>query len=447
MSFGPAILASRFTELEAVTGKPSRYVVAFSGGLDSSVLLNCIAELARQDPHFAAVPLLAIHVDHGLHADASDWSEHCASFAKSRGVEFLALQVVVDTEAGKGVEAAARDARYTALMSQLRDGDWLLSAHHRDDQAETLLLNLIRGSGPAGVAGIAEARHFGPAWLLRPLLSIDQAVIRNYAHAASLRWLDDPSNQDPRFDRNFLRHEVLPTLASRWPDIAQRLHRSASHASEATELMAELARIDLRAIGGRTRRLDIEGLQSLGLARQKNLLRFALRELLLTTPSTELLDRVVNEVIPARIDAQPLVSWPGASIRRYRNTLYLLPEKLPDKIVASALSAHKMPLGTGMGSLELVADAELGLSEDLVRAGLHVRLRQGGEEIKPEGQTHTRKLKKLLQEEGIVPWMRDRLPLVYAGDKLVAVADLWLADDAVTRPGFLLRWIDRPALH
>ncbi len=447
MSFGPAILASRFTELEAHTGKPSRYVVAFSGGLDSSALLHCVAELRRQNPDFAAVPLLAIHVDHGLQVDSPDWSEHCAVFAMTRGVEFLALQIVVDTQAGKGVEAAARDARYAALMSELRGGDWLISAHHRDDQAETLLLNLVRGSGPAGVAGIAAARRFGPAWLVRPLLNVNQAAIREYALLSSLSWIDDPSNQDPRFDRNFLRREVVPTLEKRWPDIALRLHRSASHASEATELMAELARIDLRAIGGRPRRLDIEGLQSLGLARQKNLLRFALRELALTTPSTATLDRVIKEVIPARIDAQPLVSWPGASIRRYRNALYLLPERLPEGMAAARLSLGEMSLGPGMGSLQLVPDAELGLSKHLVQRGLSVGLRQGGEEIKPEGQAHTRKLKKLLQEEGVVPWMRDRLPLLYAGDQLVAVADLWLADDAVTRPGFALRWIDRPALH
>lgn len=447
MTFGPAILASRFIELEALTGKPSRYVVAFSGGLDSSALLHCLANLCQQNSDFAAVPLLAMHIDHGLHADSSGWTEECVSFATTIGVECLALKVDVDKQSGKGLEAAARDARYSTLKSELRDGDWLLSAHHRDDQAETLLLNLVRGSGPAGLAGIASARRFGPGWLVRPLLDVEQSDIRTYAASASLQWIDDPSNQEMRFDRNFLRHEVLPKLATRWPDVAHRLNRSASHASEATELMAELARIDMRALGARPRRLDIEGLQSLGLVRQKNLLRFALRELALTTPSTEFLDRVVNEVIPARIDAQPLVSWPGASIRRYRNVLYLLPEKLPEGITASPMSLDELSLGPGMGSIQLVADAEIGLSEDLVQRGLRVGSRQGGEEIKPQGQTHTRKLKKLLQEEGVVPWMRGRLPLVYAGEQLVAVADLWLAEDAVSQPGYALCWIDRPALH
>lgn len=447
MTFGPATLATRFNELEAQAGKPTRYVVAFSGGLDSSALLYCLTELRRQDSEHAAVPLLAIHVDHRLHAESSDWSEHCKAVADACGIECRTLSVDVDESAGKGLEAAAREARYAALVAEMRSGDWLISAHHQDDQAETLLLNLVRGSGPAGVAGIGSARRIGPGWLVRPLLNVDRTDLYRYATAASLRWLDDPANEDTRFDRNYLRHEVLPALAKRWPDIAQRLQRSASHAGEAAELMAELARIDLRTIGGRPRRLDIDGLQSLSLARRKNLLRFALRELGLTMPSARLLDRVVNEVIPARIDAQPLVTWSGASIRRYRNSLYLLPEKLLPEIEAAPLSEGELPLGAGMGHLKLVHDDEQGLSADLVQAGLSIGFRQGGEEIKLAGQQHTRKLKKLLQEEGIVPWMRDRLPLVYAGERLVAVADLWIADDAASTPGFKLSWIDRPALH
>jgi tRNA(Ile)-lysidine synthase len=197
----------------------------------------------------------------------------------------------------------------------------------------------------------------------------------------------------------------------------------------------------------RPRRLDIDGLRTLSVERQKNLLRLALGELGLSLPSTQLLERVINEVIPARIDAQPVVSWPGASVRRYRNALYLLPEKLTPGVDGVPLSRVELPLGPGLGRLQLLEGAETGLSAELVHAGVTVNRRKGGEEIKPYGQAHTRKLKKLLQEEGVVPWMRDRLPLLYAGDRLVAVADLWLADEAVTKPGLALRWIDRPALH
>jgi len=447
VSFNPASLVSRLRSLETVAGKPERYVVAFSGGLDSTALLHCIGKIVRQCDEFANVPLLAIHIDHRLHSDSADWSAHCARFAKAHEIEFRSLCVKVALGAGKGPEAAARDARYRALCEEMASGDWLLSAHHCEDQAETLLLNLIRGSGPDGIAAIRAARRFDPGWLIRPLLDVNRAAILEYATAASLSWLQDPSNEDRSFDRNFLRHEVLPQFGRRWPDIAARLQRSAAHAGEAAELLAELARSDLQQLGGASSRLPIDALAELPPARQRNVIRCALRDLGLTTPSAQQLERVLTDVIPARIDAQPLVRWPGAAIRRYRNGLYLLPEKLATALDATTALSGALSLGAGLGALQLVKNAEVGVSSTLVDAGLEVRVRQGGEKFRPVGQVHTRKLKKLLQEEGIVPWMRDRLPLIYSGEQLVAVGDLWLADDAAARPGVAVRWTDRPALH
>jgi tRNA(Ile)-lysidine synthase len=323
----------------------------------------------------------------------------------------------------------------------------LLSAHHREDQAETLLLNLIRGSGPAGVAGIGSIRRFGPGWLVRPMLNVDRAEILEYANAHELKWVEDPSNTDRRFDRNFLRHEVLPRLKSRWPDIAARLQRSAGHAGEASQLLVDLAMIDLQSLGASPARLPIDRLTKLSAARQRNVIRYALRDLGLSTPTALQLGRILDEVIPARADAQPLVSWPGASVRRYRNGLYLLAENLAKPIEAAPFAGEKLQLGPGLGTLCFETGADLGLSAAIHAGGLTIKPRVGGEEFQPLGQSHTRKLKKLLQEEGIVPWMRDRLPLVYAGDRLVAVGDLWLAEDATSKPGITVRWIGRPALH
>ncbi len=443
MIFSAAILAEQLAELEDIAGSPARYVVAFSGGLDSTVLLHALAELRER----SAVPLLAVHVDHGLQPESLRWSEHCAGFAKLLGVDFHTSAVTVALKSGQGPEASAREARYSALQVQMQSGDWLLSAHHREDQAETLLLNLIRGSGPAGVAGIGAMRQFEPGWLARPMLNVDSAAIKQYAVDAHLNWIEDPSNTDRRFDRNFLRHEVLPRLASRWPDIATRLQRSATHAGEASALLLELAEIDLNRLGGRAERLPIDDLIELSAARQRNLIRYALRRLRLSTPTTLQLDRVMSEVIPARDDAQPLVTWPGASVRRYRSRLYLLPEKLAEVLEYSDISGSRAELGAGLGALNFESGAEVGLSEQLVMQGLSVRPRVGGEKFQPEGQSHTRKLKKLLQEEGVVPWMRDRLPLVYSGEQLVAVGDLWIAAHAVARPGVAVRWSGRPALH
>jgi tRNA(Ile)-lysidine synthase len=323
----------------------------------------------------------------------------------------------------------------------------LLSAHHREDQAETLLLNLIRGSGPAGVAGIGSLRRFGPGWLVRPLLNVDRADIQQYALDENLRWVDDPSNTDRRFDRNFLRHEVLPRLKSRWPDIAARLQRSAGHAGEASQLLVELAEIDVEAFGGSTARLPIDALSALSAPRQRNVIRYAIRDLGLSTPTALQLERIMKEVIPARVDAQPLVTWPGASVRRYRNGLYLLPQNLADQVESREIEGTELELGAGLGVLRFESGADVGISKALLDAGLTIKPRVGGERFSPYGQTHTRELKKLLQEEGVVPWMRDRLPLVYSGDRLLAVGDLWLAADAVTKPGVAVCWSGRPALH
>ncbi len=447
MSFSAAILADQLVEFEDTAGRPTRFVVAFSGGLDSTVLTHILSTLSDHDKRYSDVPIIAIHIDHGMQKDSADWGEQCAAMAASFDIEFKSLPVNVQLESGKGPEASARDARYSALHAELHTDDWLISAHHREDQAETLLLNLIRGSGPAGVAGIGSVRRFGPGWLVRPMLNIDRADILQYATNAGLTWLEDPSNADRRFDRNFLRHEILPRLKSRWPDIAARLQRSAGHAGEASALLVDLAKIDLEALGSNNARLPIDGLTQLSAARQRNVIRFALRELGLSTPTAVQLERILSEVIPARADAKPLVSWPGASVRRYRNGLYLLPAKLADLIEPAPVDGKEFQLGAGLGTLRLESTTDSGLSRALVDAGLIVRSRVGGEEIRLQDQLHTSKLKKLLQEEGVVPWMRDRLPLLYSGDRLLAVGDLWLAADAVATPGVSIRWIDRPALH
>lgn len=441
MTFSPELLRAQLAELENQAAKPSRYVIAFSGGLDSTALAHA---LSRADTR---VPLLAIHIDHGLHEDSQRWSEHCEAFATSLGIEYRSRTVTVQLESGKGPEASAREARYTALHAELEQGDWLLSAHHREDQAETLLLNLVRGSGPAGIAGIGAIRRFGPGWLARPLLHIDRAALREYSDQQELEWIEDPSNTDRRFDRNFLRHDILPRLKARWTDIAARLQRSASHAGEAATLLADLGAIDLEALGGHPERLPVDGLLALTSGRQRNLVRYALRLLGLSTPTALQLERILSEVLPAREDAQPHVSWPGASVRRYRNGLYLLPEVLASAPVSTPIEAEIVPLGAGLGVLRFETGAARGLSAELFEQGLRLEIRQGGEEIRPYGQGHTRKLKKLLQEEGVVPWMRDRLPLVYSGSRLVAVGDLWIAADAASEPGVAVHWTERPALH
>ena len=443
MTFGPELLLERLDALETAGNKPDRYVIALSGGLDSTVLAHALA--VTRERHGKA--LLAVHIDHRLHPDSGSWSNYCRQLADGLGIEIRTETVTVDRAGSGGLEAAAREARYAALARHLAAGDWLLSAHHRNDQAETLLLNLMRGSGPAGLAGIGLLTRWGAGWLVRPLIDVPRAALEAYAAAQDLRWVDDPANADLRFDRNYLRLEVLPALEQRWAGVVERLARSADLAAEAATMLEELAGIDLECTGNRATRIDVEELLKLSPARQRNLLRYAARRAGLPVPGGARLGTVLDDVLRAREDAQPLVSWQGAELRRYRGRLYLLPP--PGETAwqpGQPFSGVPLALGAGMGSLRLAPGAARGLGKDTVQRGLSLRAREGGEKFRPIGHTHTKKLKKLLQEEGVVPWMRERLPLIYAGEQLVAVADLWIAAEAASEPGTAVRWDDRPEL-
>ncbi len=423
----------------------SRYVVAYSGGLDSTVLLHALATSSEQH----GVPLLAIHVDHGLQKDSEQWAEQCSTAVAALGVEYQSMRVTVDSNSGTGQEAAARDARYAALASLMSPGDWILSAHHQDDQAETLLLNLLRGSGPAGIAGIAALRPFEDGFLARPMLTFSQHSLQDYATQHDLSWIEDPSNSDSSFDRNFLRRDILPRLESRWPELAKRLYRSSRIAGDTASLLDALAAIDAQALGDRYDRLRVDVLRSFPVERQRNVLRYALRQLGMATPSAAQLQRVLDEVVAARDDAEPVLKWSGVEVRRFRNCLYLL---TPDQSELPADTAvpkgcDRIELGHGLGALRLESGATQGLDRNLFERGVELRYRQGGEKLRLVNQSHTKTLKNLLQESSIVPWMRNRIPLVFAGDELVAVADLWLAADAASTPGVAIHWEDRPPIH
>ena len=443
VTFDAKLLVERLTAL--TVGEPaSRWLVAFSGGVDSTVLLHALSSTREQH----RVEIIAIHVDHGLHADSRAWENHCRQFAEDLGIVYISRQVTVNADLRSGQEAAARQARYAVLQTLVNDSDCLLSAHHEEDQAETLLLNLMRGSGVAGLAGIGVAQKFGHGRLLRPLLGVSGEAIQDYAKRHELSWIEDPTNVDTRFDRNFLRKEIVPRLASRWPAVSARLTQSADLASEASALLRELADIDL-ASAGSPERLDLQAVRLLRPERQRNLLRQAVSSCGLPPPPATRLYQAVHELIPAREDAQPLVQWPGAELRRYRNHLYVMPAiaSLPEEPAQDLRPGESLDLGPGMGQLVLSPDIDGGIDPELASAGLQVRYRHGGEEIRPAGHECTHKLKKLLQQEGIVPWMRERLPLLYSGDDLVAVADLWIAKDCSHEAGFGVSWRDKSALN
>ncbi len=434
MTFSEASLQARLASLPGV----ARYWVAYSGGLDSSVLLHAMARLRRA----LGAALHAVHVNHGLHADAPAWAAHCERTCEALGVPLRRLVVDVEPHRARhGLEGGARVARYEVLAGLLAPGDCLLTAHHRDDQAETVLLQMLRGGGPAGVAGMPFDTGLGAGRLVRPLLDEPRAALRDYAVVQGLAWLEDPANADTGLDRNYLRHQVLPRLHARWPGLGTTLSRAAGHAAEAAAIVDERAAEDLAAMRGPAPgRLRVDRLTGLSEPRRRAVLRHWCRSLGLPVPDTVRLDEVLRHALPAGPDRSPLVAWGGVELRRYRGELYLghpLPAHDP---AARLVWDPREPLGlpAGLGRLYLVPGGDL--PAGLAEAALEVRFRAPALACRPAGRAGHRSLKQLFQEAGVPPWLRDRVPLVLLEGRLVAVADRWVCDGVpVVAPGTGLR--------
>ena len=337
---------------------------------------------------------------------------------------------------GDGLEAAARAARLAAFRQHLPAGAILVLAHHADDQTETVLLKLLRGAGPEGLRGMRVSRRLGEHLLWRPLLRLPRTALQAYAQAQSLQWIDDPSNADTRHARNFLRHAVLPSLRTRWPRLDTAVGHSARWMNAAAEQLQHDAAMALTQIQG----LDPATLSwpawlELGDALRPLTLRLWLRSLGLPTPEHVHIDQLQQQLREADDDRNPCVSWPGAELRRYRGLLYAqAPQIAPDPAWEQAwdgLGTLQLPARCGSIALAAAPAAPLALK---------VRLRRGGERLRPHDQAHTRDLRDLLQKAGVPPWQRGRLPLVYAGDELLAVADLWHTAAAETLFGEPLRF-------
>jgi len=419
------------------------YWVAFSGGLDSSVLLYALHACGNR----LQVEIGAVHVNHGLQAHAAEWEAHCRRVCATLGVRYTSLPVDATAAPGESPEAAARAARYAALAGWLPAGHCLLTAQHRDDQAETLLLQLLRGSGVHGLAAMPESSAFGNGLHLRPLLDYPRSDLRDWALATGLVWIEDPSNLDTAFDRNFLRAEALPVLRQRWPAAASSLARSAGHCAEAADLVGQLAELDLQHVQGRhAGTLAVAGLDSLPVARCRNVLRHWIRAGSGSFPPASILGHVLHDVLASRRDAAPCVRHARYEIRRYRDTLYLLPRQTAPLLLEEQpwSMAAPLPLPQAGGVLRVMPGTGCGIRKSLLPAdAVQVRWRQGGERCRPAGRRHHHSLKKLFQAQGIPPWERERIPLIYIGDELAAVAGLWVCEPFQAGPtdaGLRIDW-------
>ncbi|KAF1718291.1 tRNA lysidine(34) synthetase TilS [Pseudoxanthomonas yeongjuensis] len=418
---------------------PGPLLVGFSGGLDSTVLLHALS----QDPAIRMHGLRAMHVHHGLQALADDWAAHCARFCASIGVPLSIVRVNVARDSGDGLEAAARKARYGAFETALAASEVLVTAHHRDDQAETFLLRALRGSGPDGLAAMRPWRKFAAGRHWRPLLETPRDDLLAYAQQRDLPWLDDPSNEDTRHARNFLRQRILPLLRERWPQADAAFARSAVLNADAVELLDQEDALALAMV----RSVDPQALSASALLehaapRRARVLRRWIEALGFPPLPGAGIVQIESDLLQARADARARFVWRDAVIERWRDLLHAqrLREPLPPGWSTEWDGSEPLSLPGG-DSLELEGAGAFA-------SPCRVSARRGGERILLSGRTHSHALKNVLQELGVPPWEREALPLVHdRAGTLVAVADFAYSADFdvwLREQGARLRWRRSP---
>jgi tRNA(Ile)-lysidine synthase len=443
-------------------------VVALSGGVDSTVLL---AALAAQP--IEGLRVRAVHVNHGIHPNADAWSRHCRALARRLGVSLRVLKTRVVRSPGVSLEAAARDARYALLAAELGPGECLLTGHHEDDQLETVLLQLFRGAGLAGLAAMPQIASFAAGWLVRPLLSVRRAELEEWARETGLSWVEDDTNADESLDRNYLRRQVLPLIRERWKGVGSAVSRSARHAAEGQRLLDAVARTDIeRASSGAE--LFVPTLRALQLDRRRNALRFWIMKSGARVPDTSRLEEIAGPLMEARPDSNPSVAWGDVEVRRHADLLAIAtvgrrrrgnesgrldevrhhsrelagphegrrrgPESAGSDEAPLAVewpwkTAPCLALMEAAGTLELKPDPYGPIDLDVIPELVFVRHRQGGERLRPRRGGPRRSLKSLLQESHLPIAQRSRLPLVFSGATLLAVGSLWVDESIQVTPG------------
>ncbi|HAU1685185.1 TPA: tRNA lysidine(34) synthetase TilS [Legionella pneumophila] len=405
--------------------KFKKLLVGFSGGLDSTVLLHVLASspsLYNQ--------LLAVHINHGISGNSLSWQKHCEQFCLDLGIPFIAKGIEFDRSAN--IEEAARNARYDFFSSLLEGNDCLVLGHHLDDQAETVLLQLFRGAGVDGLAAMQECGNLGAGQLARPFLTWPRGELEHYARIHELKWIEDESNQDTKYSRNYLRHRVIPLLVEKWPGVVGNISRAAIHCQQAKVNLEVLAIKDCPDLLNATDHLLIEPLKGLEFERITNVLKFWLKKNRIQLPSSKTFHRIIHEIIFAKLDAMPTVSWGQIQIRRFKQHLYLRKAdkgNLPKIIEWKHFPASLMYPDANIDLSAVKAKKGLKIPKDVQ---IEIRFRKGGEEFYWHGQT--KHLKKLFQEWQVPPWVRDRVPLIYINGQLAcvvgyAVSDLFFTDN------------------
>lgn len=416
------LLATTLSAFFATRLKPgSRLCVALSGGCDSVVMLYALSRLAIT----SEIPfsLSAVHVHHGISPNADAWADFCTTFCQRCAVPLNIVHVQVPRDSSEGLEAAARRERHAVFSKCAADS--LVLAHHRDDQAETVLLKLLRGAGVAGAAGmLAERRQRSGPILVRPFLDVPRSVIKDYAAKHTLRWIDDESNDNLHFRRNFLRHDVLPRLAEKFSGAHESLARAAGHFAEGSQLLDDLAAIDHAALTASSGRIRLDGLNALSPARARNLLRFVWLKAGFRAPDTRWIDEALKQLATADTLSETCLSTADGEFHVYRGELYLI-EHSPAVPDGPLRWTGEIELPWMGGRVRFVPVTGLGIGRNVLDQGeASLRTRQGGERLQPELNRPRRTLRNLLQENGVPPWQRERLPFLWCNGLLAWVGGL-----------------------
>ncbi|MGJ8693292.1 MAG: tRNA lysidine(34) synthetase TilS [Thalassotalea sp.] len=426
--------------LKAISTAPEQsYFIAYSGGIDSQVLLHALVKVRTE--HNFAFNITVCHIHHGLSDNADHWLEFARRQSQVFTVNFSYQKVIVATNNGQGIEANARKSRYRALVEMTQAGDTIFTGHHQDDQVETLLLALKRGSGLKGLSGMESKRDLQQRLLVRPLITVTRADIELYAQANNLEWIEDESNQDTHFDRNFLRQQIIPLLKQRWPAITSTINRSAEHCREAEQLMAEIAEQDLALCAAGTTDANIfsiTDLASLSSTRFNNVIRYVLSQQKHSMPSSAQL-AVLREQLDAEQDKTPQVKVGDVWFRRFNHQLYLTAE-LNDvsawcqQVKVTELTAQHpllVPLPDSLGTIEIATEQQVEKTSESssryqaltvnIDSEITFKFIHDNPHCWPDFRQKSRPLKKVLQELAIPPWHRKRLVFIYVNDKFAGV--------------------------
>ena len=424
---------------EIVSLGVTKFTIALSGGVDSMVLLDLLSKTKRSSD-----AIKAIHINHNLHDSSKEWVDFVKEACKEYKLPLI-IKSINPKQEGFGLEAEARDQRYKKFKEVILDNECLLTAHHLDDQIETILFRIFRGTGLDGLRSIRKKTKFGKGFLCRPLINVPREAIEQYAKLNNIKWIEDPSNKNIDFDRNYLRNNIIPSIKKRWPKAQTTITRLSSLAENNQKLLHELAKEDIGEIE-KFNVIDLGILSNKSSLRINNIFRFMILKNNMGIPSLKVLENVIETLINAKSDS-PIVTWDGCSIRRYKNTLYFFnPDLKQDEIRPFKMKwfiDETLNLGGDRGSIQARFIKGEGIALNKCRKNLEIKYRKGGEQINPSGHKITKSLKNLFQENNVLPWVRGQIPLVYLDEDLISVGDLWFNQDYKAKEqedGFLISW-------